>query len=673
MKNFLDIDLKLCHSCGTCIAVCPTEAIVLEDETAKLKGKCTNCALCYTSCPGIEFSYPEYNQWLFGITDVDKEIGYARSLYNGYAAHNLIRKKGASGGAITALLLGLMERKRIGAAIVVGMNSSRPWIPQVKIATTAQGIIDAAQSKYSMVSVNEALKVLPTLGTDAAVVGLPCHIHGIRKLQKLGHKSVKRVICSIGTFCGFNMEQRATDFLIAKVGVEKEAIRSLEYRGGGHPGGFLVTSKDGSKRFVGKHFYNYLNLMFVPKRCLVCPDLTNEFADISVGDCWNKSLGSQGWSTVIVRTKQGQDVADSAVAANDIVLKAANEQSINAGHAHLFVYKKKGVQIRQKFLRLYPTFHLPTVNSKTSENIFNHMFFFIISFMRLESTIQLFKWLPLSFPGALSKYTRKALNLFFKPASKKGTTGVIGRIRAEWEYSTRKNWTFSDTGAFWDSVTDYDEVNKETYSYFRRFVDGYECVDMPVNSYVLDICSRTGYGTLYFSQKGKVKKAVCADFSRKMQLVCEKRLKESGVNFELKLVSSIPLPFQNEEFDSSLSFETIEHISDVRLFIQELARVTKKNGYIILTTPNILWGPAHNIAAIFNIHHSEGPHRFLTRKKIKGFIRSAGLRIVKEKTTVLIPMGPRLFVRGGEWLEKKTQNTLMRVFGLRRIFICKKQ
>lgn len=43
---------------------------------------------------------------------------------------------------------------------------------------------------------------------------------------------------------------------------------------------------------------------WVPKRCLVCDDLTSELADISVG-----SEGSSvRWSTVIVRTREGEDV-----------------------------------------------------------------------------------------------------------------------------------------------------------------------------------------------------------------------------------------------------------------------------------------------------------------------------------------------------------------------------
>jgi len=47
------------------------------------------------------------------------------------------------------------------------------------------------------------------------------------------------------------------------------------------------------------------------------------------------------------------------------------------------------------------------------------------------------------------------------------------------------------------------------------------------------------------------------------------------------------LPFDNEQFDAVVSMEGIEHIINYQGFISELSRVTKKGGFLILTTPNI--------------------------------------------------------------------------------------
>jgi ubiquinone/menaquinone biosynthesis C-methylase UbiE len=250
---------------------------------------------------------------------------------------------------------------------------------------------------------------------------------------------------------------------------------------------------------------------------------------------------------------------------------------------------------------------------------------------------------------------------------------VFKNIRLEYGYFKKKSWSLAQMGSFWDSIIDYDDINDSTPSYFRRFVDGYRLSNLPDNCYTLDISSRTGNGTAFFWEKGKISKAVCVDFSRHFLDVCAQRLKTKGIPFQAKLVESLPLPFKDAEFDAILCFETVEHVSEPDIFIKELSRVLKVGGSMILTTPNIIWEPIFYLAPIFNMHHSEGPHRCLTRKKIVSYIRESGLTIQQEETTVLVPAGPHVLVKVGEWLEKKTKHTLMPYLGLRRIFICRKE
>lgn len=241
----------------------------------------------------------------------------------------------------------------------------------------------------------------------------------------------------------------------------------------------------------------------------------------------------------------------------------------------------------------------------------------------------------------------------------------------EYKYITSKDWSLKEVGVHFDHTADYDDINKETYSYFRRFTDGYRLCNIPDNSYILDFGCRTGNGTLYFAQHGKVRKAVCVDFSDVFLKICSQRLRESGITFEIKKIETLTLPFERNEFDAILCFETIEHVAKPETLIMELARVVKEGGELILTTPNILWEPVHWLAAIFDIHHSEGPHRFLRKNKLKQYIESAGLEIVRKETTILIPGGSKFFIKFGEWFERKFPN-IMSLLGLRRIFICRR-
>ena len=228
-------------------------------------------------------------------------------------------------------------------------------------------------------------------------------------------------------------------------------------------------------------------------------------------------------------------------------------------------------------------------------------------------------------------------------------------------------------GAHWDATEDYDDINAETYSYFRRFVDGLRLSDLPDNARVLDICARTGNGTLYFHQHGKVGSAVCADVSAKMGDICRQRLHEGGFHdFAWLQLFDYPLPLPNDEFDAVLCFETVEHFPRPERLVTELARVTKPGGALILTTPNLLWEPVHALAAVTGLHHSEGPHRFLPYRRLRRMVEDAGFVIVEDETTVLVPGGPDILVSLGERIEERTRRTLMPLLGLRRVLVCRK-
>ena len=108
------------------------------------------------------------------------------------------------------------------------------------------------------------------------------------------------------------------------------------------------------------------------------------------------------------------------------------------------------------------------------------------------------------------------------------------------------------------------------------------------------------------------------------------------------------------------------------MFVKEFHRMLKPSGYLVLTMPNVLWEPIHWLAAIFNIHHSEGPHRFIRHKKMKKWLKKTGFKIIKQKTFILIPGGPKKIIKLGEKLEKILPKFIVTFFGLRRVYICQK-
>ena len=252
----------LCTGCGTCIALCPKEAIELTIN--KKKGiyipklneeKCNKCGICYKVCPGHEVDFKVLNLEIFGKEPEDILIGNYLNCYIGHSTDYDIRYNSASGGLVTALLIHMLEDGLIDGALVTRMKRDKPLEPEPFIARTKEEIIEARGSKYCPVPANVALReILEAEEWERfAVVGLPCHIHGIRKAEQINKKLKERIVLHIGIVCNHAPTILATEFLLEKIKVKKEDVKKLDYRGEGWPGGMAITTKNGNKIFV-PHF-----------------------------------------------------------------------------------------------------------------------------------------------------------------------------------------------------------------------------------------------------------------------------------------------------------------------------------------------------------------------------------------------------------------------------------
>ena len=46
------IDVETCTGCGSCVDICPVEAITLENDKAKVdEDTCVDCGTCVDECP----------------------------------------------------------------------------------------------------------------------------------------------------------------------------------------------------------------------------------------------------------------------------------------------------------------------------------------------------------------------------------------------------------------------------------------------------------------------------------------------------------------------------------------------------------------------------------------------------------------------------------------------
>ncbi len=312
----------LCLQCGVCESTCPHGVIRMawHENQGWLPvvnvEHCTECGYCLQACPGIGVDFAGLSDAFIDGSTHDVLLGRFTSCHVGYAQDRDVRWQAASGGIVTALLLAALESGRIDGAIVTRMDPDFPCRAQTYLAQKRQGILGAAGSKYCTAPVGASLRQLLERDGTFAVVGLPCHIHALRKLQTLQPRYQKKVLFSIGLFCARNFLPGALRTLLAKHGVSTADVTSIRYRGDGWPGWFQAgTIKGDTLRVALPTYYNDRFISFKMPRCMLCTDAVGELADISCGDAWlpqytaNDSLGT---SIVITRTATGAGVVSGA-------------------------------------------------------------------------------------------------------------------------------------------------------------------------------------------------------------------------------------------------------------------------------------------------------------------------------------------------------------------------
>ncbi|MBW3015156.1 Coenzyme F420 hydrogenase/dehydrogenase, beta subunit C-terminal domain [Candidatus Woesearchaeota archaeon] len=330
MANFHDLSLKACTLCGSCELACPVNSIKVTDKKPTLIKNCINCGTCVNICPGMHFPFPE---------QANKFIGNYRKLGIGYAKDPNIRHNATSGGVTTQFLLYLLENKIVDNVLITQMDESNPYNYKVKLVNSIQDLLLSQGSKYRRFPLNRFIKLVEKTKGTIAVVCLPCQVQGIRALQKINNKYTKKIKLVIGLFCGFNMHPSSISFMLKKHNLKKEQVKELAYRNGNWPGGFYLRTNKKSISYP-KYIYDLLNLVFIPNRCLYCIDLTSEFADISIGDCWVK--GKKQYNTIIIRS----ELAESLLPKAPIHFEPISLNNLIKSHKFNLMNKKYGAFYR---------------------------------------------------------------------------------------------------------------------------------------------------------------------------------------------------------------------------------------------------------------------------------------------------------------------------------------
>ena len=310
---------RLCTGCGVCAHLHPdrlsmTDVPGVGRRPLPIVGITTpTTGAGVDACPGRSLSHPPGR---LDDAPFRGEWGPVLGLYECWSTDPELRHRGSSGGVVSALAAHAVDAGIAVGALQVRASRTDPLRNETVLNRTYDEITNSAGSRYAPASPCERLDLVEAAEGPCVVVGKPCDVAATVKASASRPALAEKVAITLGIFCAGTPSTEATRDVITRLGIDPDKVTKVDYRGEGWPGEFRVEA-DGGQRASTSYAESWGMLTKQRQwRCLVCPDHTGEFADLSIGDPWYRTVreGELGRSLVVIRTERGRALLESAIA-----------------------------------------------------------------------------------------------------------------------------------------------------------------------------------------------------------------------------------------------------------------------------------------------------------------------------------------------------------------------
>ncbi|NVM35382.1 MAG: Coenzyme F420 hydrogenase/dehydrogenase, beta subunit C-terminal domain [Candidatus Lokiarchaeota archaeon] len=359
-KSFEDLikdvhEKDICGECGGCVSFCTAADIgaieITEDRPPHYSNEenCLHCGICYLICPETF----ELNNELNKKYDFKPPIGNWLKIVTAQAKDPQIRQIATDGGVVTAILIALLENNLINGALISKRINSFQRIPF--FAKSKKEILEAAGTYYDLKgpvpelgnyntfvsTISELKKIVNSDYIKIAVVGVPCQIHSIRKMQELNIIPAHIVKYTLGLFCyeNFKFDDVARARIEERFNFSFKDIEKINIKDN------LIINLRNKDNPLKIEFSELKDIM--RHACRVCKNFSNYFADISFG-----GLSSQtGYTTVMIRTKSGERIYNLAQNKGYIFEPSELNSSVEKSKilAQIISFSKKKIERAERF------------------------------------------------------------------------------------------------------------------------------------------------------------------------------------------------------------------------------------------------------------------------------------------------------------------------------------
>lgn len=282
-----------CCGCGSCLAICPTNAIHTErglrGESVYTAGsECVNCGKCTKVCPVIKSKFnKESNIFYKSIVENRKVLEKSSS---GGVAYEMARKIITEGGVVYAAIWN-QEDQRVEHKKIDSLND----LPLIQ----GSKYIHSSISRFVYLDLLKEIKKRRVL-----FIGCPCQVSAIKNLVGTN----KNLIC-IDLICHGvpSVEMWENQIKLLKM----DSLESISFRRGTD---FFLDLKDIKGKVYTKNGYDnpyyslYLSFSSLRENCYSCFYARRQrVGDLTIGDF---TENGQGYSCVLANNSLGEKLID---------------------------------------------------------------------------------------------------------------------------------------------------------------------------------------------------------------------------------------------------------------------------------------------------------------------------------------------------------------------------
>lgn len=317
---------NLCAGCGGCAALAPGKVTMAAEAPGYLR-PVQSAPLTSEEEAGITAICPGLSQTVSPEGRTDSPLwGPYVSMVTGYATDPAIRFAGSSGGALSMMLVHLIETGTVDAVVQTTASPTLPIGNATVITAEAEAITAAAGSRYAPSAPLSDLPAQLASGKRFAFVGKPCDAAALRALSKRDPKVADTFPVILSFFCAGVPSHTGGEAVLKALGTTLDQTRAFRFRGNGWPGQATATAADGSEKSMSYHdSWGKILSKHVQHRCKICADGTGTAADIVCADAWESDAAgypvfdeADGISLIVARTPLGQELIDAARTAGRI-------------------------------------------------------------------------------------------------------------------------------------------------------------------------------------------------------------------------------------------------------------------------------------------------------------------------------------------------------------------